>query len=357
MYRSILVPLDGSPFGEHALPLALTIARRSGASLQVAHVHTPLTMAEGEGVLLAEHSLEFRVRGREENYLEKIVKRLESVAPVPVTPLLLDGVVADVLTAVPQETGVDLIVMTTHGRGPLSRFWLGSVADQLVRRSAIPLILVRPCEATLDLGRERLLQNILVPLDGSPLAEQILEPAISLGTLMEAEYRLLRVIKPVTIAHPEIAGSPVNYYGQELINKLEVLQEQIWEEARTYLEGVANRLRGRSALVHTHVVTREQVAAGILDEAATYPTDLIALETHGRGGLARLFLGSVADKILRGGSLPMLVHRPPVHGTFPATSPESSEKRAGESDICKKTNSCGEEAMVPDFHPGCWHGH
>src|SRR5438477_9932902 len=104
MYRSILVPLDGSPFGEHALPLALTIARRSGATLHVAHVHTPLTMAEGESLFLSEHSLDFKVRERERGYLEKVVQRLESVSAVPVCPLLLDGVVADVLCAACKTT-------------------------------------------------------------------------------------------------------------------------------------------------------------------------------------------------------------------------------------------------------------
>jgi nucleotide-binding universal stress UspA family protein len=356
MYRSILVPLDGSPFSEHALPLALTIARRSGATLHVAHVHMPLTMAEGEGLLLSEHSLDFKVRERERGYLEKVVKRLESVSAVPVSPLLLDGVVADVLCAASQTTAADLIVMTTHGRGPLSRFWLGSVADQLVRRSPAPLILVRPCEATLDLEREKRLRNILVPLDGSALAEQILEPAVALGTLMEADFSLLRVIKPVTIAHPELAGSPVNYYGQELVNKLEVLQEQVCQEARTYLDGVAARLRRRSLAVRTHVVTKDQVAAGILDEAAACPTDLIALETHGRGGLARLFLGSVADKVLRSGSLPILVQRPPVHHTNSISSPERSEKKEAPSEKCKGANGCRAETNVPEFHPGCWHG-
>jgi nucleotide-binding universal stress UspA family protein len=356
MYRSILVPLDGSPFGEHAIPLALTIARRSGATLHVAHVHTPLTMAEGEGLLLSEHSLEFKVREREQSYLEKVVKRLESVSPIPVSPLLLDGAVADVLCAASQATAADLIVMTTHGRGLLSRFWLGSVADQLVRRSPVPLILVRPCEATLDLGREKRLRTILVPLDGSPLAEQILEPAIALGTLMEADYSLLRVIKPVTIAHPELAGSPVNYYGQELINKLEVLQEQVCQEAGTYLEGVAERLRSLSLAVRTHVVTRDQVAAGILDEAAAYSTDLIALETHGRGGLARLFLGSVADKVLRGGSLPMLVQRPPVPHANPKISQDGRHAKEVTPQKCKGGNGCRAEASVSEFHPGCWHG-
>jgi nucleotide-binding universal stress UspA family protein len=356
MYRTILVPLDGSPFGEYALPLAMTIARGSGATLQVAHVHAPVAVSTGDGLLLSEPCLDFQTREREQNYLAKVVNRLQSVSSVPVVPVLLDGLVVDALAGTPQSTGADLIVMTTHGRGPLSRFWLGSVADELVRRSPIPVILVRPCEGTLDPGREKVLRNIVIPLDGSTLAEHILEPAIALGTPMNAEYTLLRVVKPVTIAHPDLAGSPVNYYGQELIHKLEGLQEQVCKEAKTYLEGVAGRLRERSLRVRTRVVVNEPVAAGILEEAGVHPADLIALETHGRGGLARLFLGSVADKVLRGSSLPLLVQRPPLQHAVDKTGEVTVAKTAPPSEKQSGTNGYGTAENDPSFHPGCWHG-
>ena len=91
MYRKILVPLDGSPFGEHALPLAMTIARGSGATLQVAHVHVPVAASKGEGLLLCEPSADFRAREREQNYLGNVVNRLQGVTSVPVVPLLLDA--------------------------------------------------------------------------------------------------------------------------------------------------------------------------------------------------------------------------------------------------------------------------
>jgi nucleotide-binding universal stress UspA family protein len=356
MYRTILVPLDGSPFGEHALPLAVSIARRSGAAIQLAHVHTPVITAEGDSLLLTDYSVDFKVRERERNYLDRIVKQVEAASTVPVTPVLLDGFVADVLTAAPRTLGVDLIVMTTHGRGPLSRFWLGSVADELVRRASVPLVLVRPGEGTLDMGQEKVLRHILIPLDGSALAEQILGQALALGIPMEAEYTLLRVIKPVTIAHPELSSSPVSFYGQELVGKLDKLQEEVSNEARNYLEEVATPLRAQSLVVRTCVVTRDQVASGILDEAAAHPVDLIALETHGRGGLARLFLGSVADKVLRGGSLPMLVLRPPVAERVVKTTPEG-RKASKEIANCRSSSTgATREPTASQFHPGCWHG-
>ena len=88
--------------------------------------------------------------------------------------------------------------MTTHGRGPLTRFWLGSVADELVRRASVPLLLVRPHEGVPDLAQEPILQHLLIPLDGSELAEQVLEPAVALGTLMAADYSLLRIYGPLS---------------------------------------------------------------------------------------------------------------------------------------------------------------
>lgn len=91
--------------------------------------------------------------------------------------------------------------MTTHGRGPVSRLLLGSVADRLVREVPIPVLLVRPHEAAPDLASEPVLRHILVALDGSALAEQVLEPVVALGTLMQADYSLLRVYGPLVDTH------------------------------------------------------------------------------------------------------------------------------------------------------------
>ena len=131
-------------------------------------------------------------------YLDTTVKRLAVLHSVPVTSALLESpAIAETLNAHAATTGADLIVMTTHGRGPLSRFWLGSVADELVRRATIPILLVRPQEKAPDLSSEPILRHILIPLDGSALAEQALEPALALGKLMEADYTLVRIYFPL----------------------------------------------------------------------------------------------------------------------------------------------------------------
>jgi nucleotide-binding universal stress UspA family protein len=312
MYRSILVPLDGSPFGEHALPLALGIARRAGAELQLLHVHQPVIVAYAEGPLLIGDELDAQIKRQQRAYLDGVVRRLAAASSsVPARPVLLEGEIVPTLRGLVSSTGVDLIVMTTHGRGPLARFWLGSVADELVRDSSVPLLLVRPGDHPADLADEPVLKHFLLPLDGSPLAEQIIEPAVTLAALMDADCTLLRVIKPVLPVRYEISGSSMGQMAESVIQQIDQIQQQLQKEAQDYLDLVVRgRLSNRSLRARTHLATDHHPAAAILQESKALGIDCIALETHGRRGLPRLFLGSVADKVIRGSSVPVLVHRP-----------------------------------------------
>jgi nucleotide-binding universal stress UspA family protein len=309
MFRSLLVPLDGSTFGEHALPWALSIARRAGAALRLIHVHSPLAIAYPEAVPVDE-SVEIHLKQQQLAYLHGIVQRLRDVSDVAATCELLEGGIAESIRVAAESTGTDLVVMTTHGRSPLGRFWLGSVADALVRELSMPVLLVRPHETAPDLRREPLLKHLLLPLDGSPLAEQIIEPALALGRLMDADFTLLRVIKPPTPPSYSLEGASLGEKVQSVLDQMERLQQQLQKEAAAYLERVAERLRQQSLSVQTRVAVEHQPAVAILEEAVPPAIDLVALETHGRRGLSRLFLGSVADKVIRGTSVPVLVQRP-----------------------------------------------
>jgi nucleotide-binding universal stress UspA family protein len=310
MYRSLLVPLDGSILGEHALPLALSIAKRSNAKLMLAHVHTPLANIYAEGAYFPNDDLDIHNRAEKRAYLDAVVKRLAAVSQVPVTPLLLDGEIAASIQDHAIKSKADLVVMTTHGRGPLGRFWLGSVADRLVRQLPIPLLLVHPSAMAPDLGKEVVLKHVLVPLDGSQLAERILAPATDLGGLMDADYTLLRVMTPLRHTRFEPEGASVTQIADSILRQIEKVQAGLHKEAQDYLAGVADKLRARSLQVHAKVAIDEYPAEAILKEVAGSATSLIALETHGRGGLARLMLGSIADKVLRGSSVPVLVQHP-----------------------------------------------
>jgi nucleotide-binding universal stress UspA family protein len=312
MYRSILVPLDGSKFGEHALPLAMKIARQAQAALQLVHVHVPLAPLSAGNVIVYDDRPDVALQQDERTYLDKVVQRVAEHARAPVTSTLLEGRIGDALEAHASRTGVDLIVMTTHGRGSLARAWLGSVADELVRRTTSPVLLVRPHEAKLDLTQEPSLKHLLIPLDGSPMAEQIVEPAAALGSLFDADYTLVRVISPMILGRVRVDDEPADKFSQAVLDQLQTMFEQDRTAAAQYLGRLAAQFRTRSPRVQTRVLVHEQPAIAIMEEITARQIDLAAIETHGRSGLPRLFLGSVADKILRGTSVPVLVHRPRV---------------------------------------------
>jgi nucleotide-binding universal stress UspA family protein len=303
MYHSIVVPLDGSPFGEQALPLALSIAQRAEVPIDVVHVHVPLAPMYAESAAGLETTLDPRIRDQEEAYLNDIVKRIAAVSRCRICTKLLDGSVADAIREHAQARSADLIVMTTHGRGPFSRFWLGSAADQLVRRSSTPILLVHPSERAPELATKSAPRRIVIPLDGSALAEQILDPAVSIGRLMGASYTLLRIVEPIM----SVGYDPVTYAYEVVDEQHQARQKQ---EAQIYLDRVAERLRQQSLQVETRVRISHQPAFGILEYASNEEASWIALETHGRRGLSRVLLGSVADKVIRGATMPVLVSRP-----------------------------------------------
>jgi nucleotide-binding universal stress UspA family protein len=287
MISAILVPLDGSAFGEHALPMAIDFALRAGATLKLVHVHTTIP---AEGMVMMYAPMEPPARERELTYLQSVAKRVRTASGVRVTTDLLDGPVPDAISEYAQATGSDLMLLCTHGRGPLSRFWLGSVADELIPRTAIPVLLVKPNEDLADFSKKPVLRRFLIPLDGSELAEQILEPAVELGNLTGAGFTLLRVIEPLPV---------LDYRTVELEDK-----------ARDYLDRVASFLQERSLQVQTRVIVQPDIACAIVAEAQAHSTNLIALATHGRRGLARVMAGSVADKVLRGASTHVLILHP-----------------------------------------------
>ncbi|HEY0606257.1 MAG TPA: universal stress protein, partial [Herpetosiphonaceae bacterium] len=193
MIRSILVPLDGSAFGEAALPTAQALAEHMGATLHLAHVHVPLFSGYVDGVAILDEELDAADRAQEHAYLHAVAQRLVTAGTPAPSRTILDGPVAATLTAYATAINADLVVMTTHGRGGFARFWLGSVADSFVRHSHVPVLLLHPSgsPAAPQPIAPHPLRKICITLDGSPLAEQILAPALALGAGNAAEYTLL----------------------------------------------------------------------------------------------------------------------------------------------------------------------
>jgi nucleotide-binding universal stress UspA family protein len=286
MFRNILVPLDGSPFAEQALPWALSLARRAGAGLDLVRVHVLYALKDPAASFGPYDPAEDAECRREEQlYLDATAGWLAAVSPVPMTSDVVFGPEADGILGRARAVKADLLVMTTHARGPVGRFLLSSVAGELVRRVETPVLLVRPHEPAPGVLPEPLVEEVVVALDGSGLAEQALGPAVGLARLLEARCTLLRVV--------ESNGSP---------------SEAAQEEARAYLEHLAGRLQGQGLSVRPRVVVAPHAAEAIIEQARG--GGLVALATHGRGGLGRMLLGSVADKVIRGASAPVLVYRP-----------------------------------------------
>jgi nucleotide-binding universal stress UspA family protein len=305
VYRSILVPLDGSSFAEQALPLAAAIAQRSNAILQLALVHHPVpALALAVEAPEIGPQLDHEAHEQERTYLDGVVERLHTSKQIPVTGVILDGPVADALEEHIAGTGADLVVSTTHGRGPLGRVWLGSVADSLMRRLRVPLVLIRPSEHAHSPGPDSI-QKILITLDGSPFAEQVLPEATALGRLCGASYALLFVVEP-----PGTFADPT---GLMVLPGAPEVERLLRDQAGEYLNRTAGRLRAEGLEVSTHLVEGPVVVSTIQGQAEELGADLIALATHGAGGVERLMTGSVADKVIRGATRPILVVRPATH--------------------------------------------
>lgn len=277
-FQKVLVPLDGSSFAEHALPLAMSVAGPAQARLELVTAVDPRERAAD-----AEES---------RTYLDAMAKRIGATTAIKRASLVLSGRAAEQISEHAVTRGADLVVMATHGRGPFRRAWLGSVADELVRSMPVPLLLVRPGDAPPDLSSPRAPRRVVITLDGSPAAEQILDPAISLGALWKADIRLLRVVGPGT--DPDETARRQDEAKAYLV--------RIWEQFLT---------PKKASYWNTRAVVMPDVVAWIL-KYADRRDDLVALTTRGLSGLDRLLIGSVADKVIRGSAGPVLVRRPAV---------------------------------------------
>ncbi len=294
--KQIVVPLDGSVFGEGALPLALSLARTLEKAVELVSVYDAAPMVAGW------HLSDEEIATQVDTYLADVQRRLEGATDVPLTATILSGPVAATLEAHVEEVRPFLVAMSTHGRGPFSQAWLGSVADHVVRHVSIPVVMIRPDGAgAVPLGDDVPLRRILVALDGSERAEHSLTWATRIGRAAGASLQLLWVVPP-----PVPFASP--YLPHAVQDRQRVLDAGR-EEGQRYLTEVAGRLETEGLDVATHVEVDVLPVAGILHCAEAHGADLLAIGTHGRTALPKVLLGSVADKVVRAAGRPVLVVR------------------------------------------------
>ncbi len=302
-FKRIMVPLDGSDFAEASLSWALALARRDKARLDLVAVVSPYAFPnprnpQEEAIVQGWFTEE---EERLTRYLTEAKGRID--ADVEVRTHTPKGRIVPTLLERAEVFESDLIVMTTHGRGGLQRVWLGSVADTLLREASQPVLVIpaRDEEDAPDLG-EPALNRILVPLDGSDRSEAVLESAAGIAVRSGATLSLLTILpRPMSQDRSFVA------YGLDDGESTGLMLEGL----QSYVESLAAELREQGVEVETAAIQAASAADGILERAAEEPADLIMLATRGRGGMRRMMLGSVADKVIRGAGLPVLVHRVP----------------------------------------------
>ncbi len=294
MIRSILVPLDGSLFASRAFPLALGLAKYHAASLALATVYHPLLPSRTQGASPIDPSYDNDQRASLLEHLDRLAFQASQVGCRDPQPFVLEGVVVDCLEAFIRDHHIDLVVMSTHGRGGFSRAWLGSVAEGLLRRVAVPLLLTR-FKHKMPTRRQRLFPftRALVALDGSPSSERAIDEVIRLCGDAPVHLTLAHVVAPT----------------QTLLSPL--LTSQFEEDVRrSYLEPLAARLLTEGRSVSVEVVVHGHTARALVGLAKRDGADLIAVSSSGVGGLPRFLMGSVVDKVIRSSLLPVLVHVP-----------------------------------------------
>lgn len=300
MYRSILVPYDGSAPSARTLPLAAAIARHTGASVRVAIVHDPSTyipFVPGEvAIPVYDQELVATHRRHDQELLDAAVAQF-AAAGVNVTGALLEGTIVEALEEHAQQIGVDLTIMGTHGRSGFERLRLGSIATAYLTRATMPVLLVPGAESYTP--GELPIGPLLCPLDGSPFAEEILPHARTFAEAIGTRLHLIGVAVPHAIPMAPFGAEALLADGQAI--------EAETSGRKEYLARIAADCPSGTTW---SAISDMSVARAIEDAVKDLQAGAVSMATHGRGGFKRLVLGSVTDEVLRSAEVPVLVFRP-----------------------------------------------
>jgi nucleotide-binding universal stress UspA family protein len=274
----VLVPLDGSPLAERALPYAKALAAAFRAPLVLAMAidspRTTFRLRPGAADDEAMHQL----RAGADAYLRGIVEK----SGVAAEPVLREGEAAAEITALAAERGARMIVMTTHGRSGPSRWLRGSTAGGVMRDAPVPVVAIGP-EVPAAAG-DVAISRIAVPLDGSPAGELALAPAHELAQACGAKVVLVRAMSPAAMVYPEFMPP---HYVTDLDREIDAsVNAYLAEQAKEIDAAETRALLGPTADVLIDFVSKAEI-------------DMVVMTTHGRSGIARAALGSVADRMLQ----------------------------------------------------------
>jgi len=298
MFGRMLIPLDGSKTAEEVLPYARRLAAGARVAVELLGVVEMGDIAEDIASNQAAYAGAL-VREAIRNSTEYLEKLAQTFHDGKVRCDVQQGRPEDIIIAAASADRATLIAMATHGRSGVTRWLLGSVTEKVLRGTVNPLLVVRaPGNSKTD--GEAALRSVIVPLDGSDVAETILSPVAALAEALDLQVLLIRVY-----------GLPLPTYGGDdyyVPNYLE-LKDQIRDEAEGYLNSRASLLRAQGVAEVSTVVIEGSAADAIIDLARETPDNLIALSPYGRSGLQRWVLGSVTEKVVRHCQDPVLIVR------------------------------------------------
>ncbi len=287
MYKKILVPLDGSTLAEQILPYARVLAEAYKIPITLLRVDNPHDIAM------------YGPRVQDGGYLKKAAANYLP-ASVTVDHVVELGKPADVIVDWAKTESACLIAMATHGLSGFQRWVLGSVANKVIRAAVNPMLLIRPAEGR-DPAEAVQFKSVIVPLDGSGLAERTLPHVKVLAKALRLEVHLVRI-------YSAPAGSYIAAEGV-YVGTLPDWSAEVQKDAETYLTGIAEELRlGGLEGVYTIAVEGE-AADEIIDLARHTRATLVAMSTHGRSGIGRWVLGSVTEKVIQHCRDPVLMIR------------------------------------------------
>ena len=313
MFRNVMVPVDGSSFSREAVIQGLRLASLYGATLRLVQVATTPAFSTGPEGIALESGASDDHHATELANLYAIAAECRAHSTIKVTASLERGPVVDALCGYARRNAVDLIVMRSQARSGIARIWFGSVADGLIRESGVPVLVVRPPSIATGLEKGFSYRKILVPLDGSVLAEQALPRAITLARFEGASIVLVLVVPP---DREGAKGTLVSAIGPASASDVTA--------AQTYLDSiVVHRCTGVG--IATRVVIASDIPAAILRVADMEEVDLITMATRGQGMLARTIGGSVSDRVMRESVSSTLVVHPVLRRVIEAQKARDME--------------------------------
>ena len=319
MFRSTLVPLDQTRFAEAALPFASRLAREAGSRLQLVLAHQGVPAVGGMGeIAFVPTGIEGALRDQERAYLRDVAADLVLNGLGTVGYREVEGPAGEAVCDEAERVKADLIVMATHGRGAVGRLWHGSVAEQVVRHSRSPVLLV-PSGSRKGFRPLKLVRGILVALDLSPESDAILAPVAELSRLTGAPVTLLHVVVDSIL-------EPATYPMLTPLGGIPSVEQRRVQASR-HLEAAADELRKQGRMVTIEVKTGPNAAWILSDALRDSRFDLLAMTTHGRAGLRRLWMGSIASKVLEDANKPLLLFHPQRTITHRMESSTDSDAR------------------------------